>query len=53
MDEHLLHHDLFEVLDMWTASKPKSAEAKAAVIDFRCLQNLAPQNPKSLAVVNS
>lgn len=53
MDEHMLHHDLFEVLDMWTANKPKSAEAKAAVIDFRCLQNLAPQNPKSLAVVNS
>ena len=34
-------------------TKPKSAEAKAAVIDFRCLQNLAPQNPKSLAVVKS
>ena len=49
----LLHHDFFEVLDMWTANKPKSAEAKAAVIDFRCLQNLAPQNPKSLAVVKS
>ena len=47
-----VYHDAFQILEESANSKPKNTtETKAAIADFRCLLNLAPQNPGNLAKV--
>ena len=46
-----VYHDAFQILEQSANSKPKNTETKAAIADFRCLLNLAPQNPGNLANV--